>query len=381
MTDSLNCLFRQAAAHIFDRRQLGLTLTLLPMMAVIALSLTACGQQEKSPPSPPRPVKFVTVSVSTQGEPEALTGDIHAHDETSLGFRLDGRILTRLADVGDSVRSGDVLATLESTTTDNAYRSAQADVESARAAQRLASSNLRRMKLLMPSGAISRAQLDSAISDQVSAEAKLKSSEASLSSARENINWTRLTSPTNGTIIATNASAGQVISAGQTIFTLASGTGRDVVIDVPNPALFSDTTNTVFHVSLLENPSITAYARLRDVSPQADPQTRTWRVRLMLEKPPAAMMLGASVSITLPESTPPGIKIPASALTRIAGRPAVFIIDGSGNRLKRKTVVISRFSATDVYIQLGLVAGDRVVTAGVSTLREGEIVSVDEEHS
>jgi RND family efflux transporter MFP subunit len=371
MTYSLNGLFRQA----------DLTLALLPTLVAIALSLTACGQQDKPQPPPPRPVKFVTVSHGTQGESEALTGDIHAHDETSLGFRLDGRILTRLADVGDRVRSGDILATLENTTTDNAYRSAQSEVESARAAQRLASSNLHRMKMLMPSGAIARAQFDSAVSDQASAKAKLKSSEASLSSAHENINWTRLTSPADGIIIATSASAGQVITAGQTIFTLASGTGRDVIIDVPNPAVFSAPTNPVFHVSLLENPAITANARLRDISPQADQQTRTWRVRLTLENPPPAMMLGASVSVTLPDSTPPGIEIPASALTRIAGRPAVFVIDGSGSRLKRKSVVISRFSAADVYIQSGLIPGDRVVTAGVSLLREGEIVSAEEGRS
>lgn len=380
MTYSLNGLFRQTAAHIFDSRQPDLPLALLPMLVAIALSLTACRQQDKPQPPPPRPVKFVTVSHGTQGGAEALTGDIHAHDETSLGFRLDGRILTRLADVGDSVRSGDILATLENTTTDNAYRSAQAEVESARAAQRLASSNLHRMKMLMPSGAIARAQFDSAVSDQASAEAKLKSSEASLSSARENINWTRLTSPADGIIIATSASAGQVITAGQTIFTLASGTGRDVIIDVPNPALFSATTNPVFHVSLLDNPAITANARLRDISPQADSQTRTWRVRLTLENPPPAMMLGASVSVTLPDSTPSGIEIPASALTRIAGRPAVFVIDASSS-LKRKSVVISRFSAADVYIQSGLIPGDRVVTAGVSMLREGEIVSAAEGRS
>lgn len=379
MTDYLTSLVRQAAEHLSETRRFGTLLPFLPVMVAIALSITACSQPETSDPSPPRPVKFFTVRQTEEGGIEQLTGYVHAHDETSLGFRLDGRILTRQVDVGDHVRTGDVLATLDSTTTSNAVRSAQADMESARAAENLASLNLRRMRLLMPSGAIARAQLESAESDQVAAVAKLKSNEASLSSARENLSWTRLTAPSDGVIISVSASAGQVVTAGQTVATLASGSGRDVVLDVPNPAYFIEKSKSTFKVCLLDTPGVTADAQVRDVSPQADPQTRTWRVRLILDNPPSEMMLGATVSVTLPDAAPPAMSLPASSLTRIAGRPAVFLINPKDNRLERRSVVIARFSASDVYIATGLSPGDKVVTAGVSTLRDGEVVSVGEE--
>lgn len=231
----------------------------------------------------------------------------------------------------------------------------------------------------MPSGAIARAQLESAESDQVAAVAKLKSNEASLSSARENLSWARLTAPSDGVIISVSASAGQVVTAGQTVATLASGSGRDVVLDVPNPAYFIEKSKSTFKVCLLDTPGVTADAQVRDVSPQADPQTRTWRVRLILDNPPPEMMLGATVSVTLPDAAPPAMSLPASSLTRIAGRPAVFLINPKDNRLERRSVVIARFSASDVYIATGLSPGDKVVTAGVSTLRDGEVVSVGEE--
>ena len=130
MTDSFTGLVKQAADHLIDAQRLITLLPLLPCMVVIALSLTACGPRDPLPPAPPRPVKFITVKPALQGQQVQMTGDIHAHDETSLGFRLDGRILTRPAEVGDRVDAGQVLATLESSTTANALRSAMADTDS-----------------------------------------------------------------------------------------------------------------------------------------------------------------------------------------------------------------------------------------------------------
>lgn len=379
MTDSFTGLVKQAADHLIDAQRLIALLPLLPCMMAIALSLTACGPRDPLPSAPPRPVKLVTVKPATQGRQVQMTGDIHAHDETSLGFRLDGRILTRPAEVGDRVDAGQVLATLESSTTANALRSAMADTDSARAAERVAALNLHRMKQLMPSGAIARAQLDSAQSDWQSAAAHLQSSQAALNSAQENLRWTQLTAPFSGVITAVSASAGQVVSAGQTVMSLASGTQRDVVLDVPFPAAFSSLPNDAFRVSLLSSPAIAAQAHLRDISPQADPQTRTWRVRLTLDDPPPAMLLGASISVALPESDPRTFILPASVLTRLAGKPAVFVLDAQRGKVTRRTVVISRFTASEVYIASGLTAGESVVTAGVSTLHDGEAVALGDE--
>ena len=379
MTDPFTDLVKQAADHFIDAQRLIALLPLLPCMVVIALSLTACGPRDPLPPAPPRPVKFITVKPANQEQHVLMTGDIRAHDETTLGFRLDGRIVTRPVDVGDRVDTGNILATLDSATTANALRSAQADTDSARAAARVAALNLHRMKQLMPSGAIARAQLDSAQSNWESAAAHLQSSEAALNSAKENLSWTQLTAPFGGVVTAVSASAGQVVSAGQTVISLANGTRRDVVLDVPFPATFSSLSGNVFRVSLLSSPAITAQAHLRDISPQADPQTRTWRVRLTLDDPPAAMLLGASVSVALPENDPRTFILPASVLTRMAGKPAVFVLDAKRSKVARRSVVISRFTTSEVYIASGLMAGESVVTAGVSTLRDGEAVSLGDE--
>ncbi len=140
-----------------------------------------------------------------------MTGEIRAHDETSLGFRLDGRIVRRNVDIGDHVRAGDVLATIESDTTANQVTTAQADVSSAAASEQVALINLNRMKQLMPSGAIARAQLDTAQSDWKVAFSRLQSSKAALKTAEDNFRWTQLTAPVPGIVTSVSASAGQVI--------------------------------------------------------------------------------------------------------------------------------------------------------------------------
>lgn len=305
------------------------------------------------------------------------TGEIHAHDETALSFRTAGRMLTRAVDVGDRVNYGQLLATLEETSARNQLDSATADDESARATARVAALNVNRMQKLIATGAIARSQLDSAQADWLVASARVKSSEAALRNARESLGWTRLTSPGEGVITAVSASPGQVVSAGETVVTLAAGQARDVVFDIPDPAKVEAQRAEEFQVALLSDAGVKAYAVLRDISPQADPQTRTWRVRATLKKPPAAMALGASVTVRLPSSGSTGYAIPASALSRCGDKPAVFVITPQ-MQAQLRVVVPASYTASSAIIASGLVPGDRVITAGVSKLRPGEKVVAGE---
>jgi multidrug efflux pump subunit AcrA (membrane-fusion protein) len=149
------------------------------------------------------------------------------------------------------------------------------------------------------------------------------------------------------------------------------GQARDVVFDIPDPAKVEAQRAEEFQVALLSDAGVKAYAVLRDISPQADPQTRTWRVRATLKKPPAAMALGASVTVRLPSSGSTGYAIPASALSRCGEKPAVFVITPQ-MQAQLRVVVPASYTASSVIIASGLMPGDRVITAGVSKLRPGK---------
>ena len=379
MSDEFLLSLRHSLHHLYDVARTLSWLHFLPLtiLSVVIFLLPGCGDNHGNKTVPVRTVRYVVVGSAQTLPALERTGEIHAHDETILSFRTGGRIVTRSVDIGDRVNAGQLLATLENTTSQNQLDGAQADYEGAKAAAQVAALNLNRMQKLMPTGAIARTQLDTARADWLVARARLKNSESALRNARESLGWTRLIAPRSGVITEVSASAGQVVSGGQSVLTLATGEARDVVFDIAKPDAIPPQEQAGLRVSLLSDPSVQASAALRDISPQADPQTRTWRVRATLQNPPLAMALGASVTVTLPATGPHGYALPASALSRVGDKPAVYVINPQ-SQAQLRVVVPAYYTATSVIISGGLEPGDRVITAGVSKLRSGEPVIAGE---
>lgn len=225
MSDELFLSLRHCLHHLYGVARTLSWLHFLPLalLALAIFPLTGCGDKHENKPDPVRAVRYVVVGAAQTLPALERTGEIHAHDETTLSFRTGGRILTRSVDIGDSVTAGELLATLDNTTGQNQLDGAEADYEGAKASAQVAALNVSRMQKLMPTGAIARTQLDSARADWLVASARLKSSEAARRNARESLGWTRLIAPQAGVITAVNASAEQVVSAGQSVLTLATG--------------------------------------------------------------------------------------------------------------------------------------------------------------
>ena len=379
MSDEFLLSLRHSLHHLYDVARTLSWLHFLPLtiLSVVIFLLPGCGDNQGNTTDPVRTVRYVVVGSAQTLPALERTGEIHAHDETILSFRTGGRIVTRSVDIGDRVNAGQLLATLENTTSQNQLDGAQADYEGAKASAQVAALNVNRMQKLMPTGAIARTQLDTARADWLVARARLKNSESALRNARESLGWTRLIAPRSGVITEVSASAGQVVNGGQSVLTLATGVARDVVFDIAKPEAIPPQEQAGLRVSLLSDPSVQASAAVRDISPQADPQTRTWRVRATLQNPPLAMALGASVTVTLPATGPHGYALPASALSRVDDKPAVYVINPQ-SQAQLRVVVPAYYTATSVIISGGLEPGDRVITAGVSKLRSGEPVIAGE---
>ncbi|MCA7013685.1 efflux RND transporter periplasmic adaptor subunit [Dickeya dadantii] len=347
------------------------------LLAVSLLSGCNDASSEQAP-TPPRPVRTFTVEPSATGEVLSQIGEVRPTEETALGFRLDGRVVSRAVDVGASVKEGDVIATLDARDSENQLQSARADLTRAVAAERLAEQNLNRMKQLAPNGAISRSQLDEAQSNWASAVSVRESAQASVKSAQDRLGYTRLLAPVAGVITAVSANPGQVVNAGQEVVRLATFAGRDAVFNVSERLITSGLKDPLIVVSLLSNPAIKTQGHVRDVSPLADAETRTWRVRVSLMEPPKEMVLGATVQgeVTLPGGNV--IALPASALTRQGDNPAVFVVDPQTQTLRLQPITLRHYSDSQIVVADGLSTGDKVVTAGVSKLRAGEKVTLTE---
>ena len=306
------------------------------------------------------------------GETVTYTGRIEAENETRLSFRIGGRMIERGANVGDQVKPGQILAKLEPQNELNALRSAQAAVTAAQAQFNEAQSNYERQSFLLARDVASQVQYERAEQTLKTAQAQLDSALAQLKTAQDHVSDTELKADAGGVVIATAAEAGEVVQAGQLIIRVAPKGGRDAVFDVPGQVLRTAPHDPLIDVSLTDDPTVTTVGRVREVSPQADPVTRTFEVKVGLTDPPAAMRLGATVVGRMQLDTAPTIQIPATALTEHDRRPAVWVVDPSTLTVSLRNVDVLRQNPATVAIATGLDTGDIVVTAGVQALHPGQ---------
>jgi RND family efflux transporter MFP subunit len=344
--------------------------------AISLIALVGCSE-EKAEAEKPRPVRTVIASLSFVDQTITQTGEIKPHIETDLGFRIDGRVATSSVDIGAAVAKGDVLAILDDRDVLSELRSAQADLTSAISASELARTNLERQSSLFEKQAVAKARVDEADSNWRTATARRDAAEAVVESAKRKVGYTKLIADSTGIVTAIGANAGQVVNAGQMVVRIADTAELDAVFDVSERIINVSPANIKVRVSLVSDPSVAVTGTVRDVSPTADPATRSYRVRIALPDAPAGMAFGAAVTgkVELPAGNM--IALPATALTSASGKPAVYIVDRDAKKLQRKEVSVARYSDTQILVSSGLQAGDVVVIAGVSKLRPDQIVAVD----
>ena len=342
---------------------------------VLALGLLA-GCDGGPPPAPPevRPVRVATVERSTGGEVVSLTGTVQAETEVNLAFRIDGRMVERLVNVGDTVRAGQVVARLNRDNEENGVRAARAAVAAARAQLTEAENNYWRQSELLRDGWTTRVRYDQAAQTRQSARSALDSAEAQLGIAETRLGYTELVSDVDGRVTQRGAEPGEVVQPGRMIIQVARDEGRDAVFDVPPTLKDQAPANPVIEVSLATDPAVRATGRVREVSPRADAVTGTFRVRVGLAEPPTGMRLGATVTGRMRLGASDGYSIPASALTRAEGQPAVWVVDPRAETVALRRVELVRHDPAHVIVGQGLEAGEIVVTAGVQALRPGQKV-------
>jgi RND family efflux transporter MFP subunit len=345
--------------------------------AATLIAATLAGCNETAPPAPEvRPVRTVTVHDHAQGEIVSLTGQVRAKDQTSLAFRLDGRMIERHVNVGDRLTAGQVVASLDPKIQQNALRSAEANLASSRALLTQAQLTFSRQQELLKDGWTTRANFDDAQQKLLTAQAQVDSAEAQVRTAREQQNYTVLLADAPGAVTSVGAEPGEVVRAGQMVVQVAREGGRDAVFDVPEQLIRTGPRDPTVEIVLSQDATVKAIGRMREVSPQADSATRTFQVKVAIGDPPEGMRLGSTVIGRIKLPAPPGVEVPDSALTEADGHPAVWIVDPQSRTVSLRSVDVARYDQAAVVISKGLETGEFVVTAGVQTLRPGQKVSI-----
>lgn len=347
------------------------TAALLPLMAA------ACGQAVGDPRTEP-PVVRVAAADPAGAAGESFTGVVSSRVQSDLGFRIAGKVVARLVDTGQIVRRGQPLMRIDATDYVLAARRSEGSVAAARAAAIQTAADERRYRDLVSAGAVSASAYDKAKADADAARAQLAAVEAQASVARNEAGYAVLVADADGTVVETLAEPGQVVAAGQTVVRLAHAGPREAVVSLPEtqrPAVGTTARARLFS-------GAASVARLRQLSDAADPETRTYEARYVLNGSAAAAPLGSTVTI-FPDGRGPSrgtLEVPLGALHDAGRGPGVWIVDGA-QRVRWRPVRIASLGAESAVLADGLRPGERFVSLGAHMLHEGERIRVAQQGS
>jgi RND family efflux transporter MFP subunit len=345
----------------------------------LAFLIVLTGCKPEDAPVESRLVRTLVVNPRPIGEDRQAIGEVKPRYESDLSFRVAGKVLSRLVDVGAWVRQGDTLATLDTQDYQNRLRSAEAEVSSAEAALINAQGTEARQAKLLKDGWTPKATYDNALQNLQVAEARFKVAKVNLDLTRDQLNYTTLKAEFDGVITAVGAEAGQNVNAGQMVVKLARPDDKDGVFNIAETA-FTDISKTQLEVIVwpLSNPELAVDGVVREISPVADPVTRTYTIKVTLKNPPSQLRFGMSIGGRLKGDAALAVALPFSALFEKNGSPAVWVLDQQSNSLTLRPITVARYDANTVIVAGGLSRGDIVVTAGVNTLTVGQKVRLAE---
>ncbi len=347
--------------------------TFLPLAlpAGLVFLLTACGHEE-APQVTVRPALVVQPQPSAQAM-DSFPGEVRARYEPQLAFRIPGKVSQRLVEEGERVKANQALAQLDPQDVRLKLDAARAQVAAAQANLSLVRAERDRYKTLMDRQMVSRSQYDNAENLYRAGEARLKQIKAELDVASNQAGYAVLRAPQDGVVAKRAVEVGQVVAAGQTVFTLATDGEREVLISLPEQGFGRFKIGQAVAVELWSQPDQRFQGRIRELSPAADPKSRTFAARVAFTGGKVAAELGQSARVFIRADGDIPLSVPLSALSAESGASYVWRVQPD-NTLKRTPVRIGAFGEQTVPVLEGLAPDDWVIAAGVHVLHEGQQV-------
>ncbi|MFG1344204.1 efflux RND transporter periplasmic adaptor subunit [Xanthobacter autotrophicus DSM 431] len=367
-----------AASGPTPRRVLRLSL-LAASLLTLALPLAGCGEEtaaqtREAPATVARPVQVTSVAYKPREAEKSFVGVVRARREIDLAFRVGGKVVQRKVEVGDLVKAGDVVARMDPEDLRLELESARAELSAATANLAQTAAEDTRYRSLTAKGVASAADLDRKSLAKEEAVGRLERAKRSLELAENRLSYADLVANADGVVVATAVEPGQVVSSGQTIVRVARLDEKEAVVALPETAL-ADARDADAFVTLWAEPGRQIPARLRELSPQAEANSRTYPARFALAGADGAVALGMTATVTLrPRQQQAVARLPLSALIDRGHGPQVFVVEAATRTLAARPVEIAAYTDDSVLLSSGVAEGEEVVTLGVQTLLPGQKV-------
>ena len=344
-------------------------------LAFLAVALAGCNDKVAEKPAPSRPVLVATAHYEAETPERSFVGTIKPRIEADMGFRVPGKVAKRLVEVGQAVDIGQPLATLDEVDLKLQAEQAVAEFTAATGVVAQAVAAETRAKELRGKGWTTDAQMDSARAAADEARARLNRAERSVDLTRNSLSYATLAADARGVVTATLIEPGQVVAAGQTAIRVARFAEKEAVVAIPETLVERAKTGSA-SVTLWSEPNKRYAAKLREISPSADPATRTYLAKFSLPDVGDNVELGMTATLTLcDKKTARVARLPLSALYDAGDKPSFFVVDDAGD-ISLKPVTIKAYESNDVVISGGVEEGAKVVALGVQKLDPSQKVRV-----
>lgn len=346
---------------------------LLGIVIVILLVLSFRLFSNNKPPAPTIPlVKTEAINSSNNHKSRSYSGEVKGRYESRLSFQASGKIIKRHVEPGSVVQTGDIIMELDPKDIQQSVNASSAIINSSKAQLSLAEKNLQRYQKLYEQQAISRIQLDNVQLQYEAALASFQQANAQYTQSGNMLNYTKIIADQTGVITSVQAEVSQVVQAGQPIVTLVQDKELEVEISVPENSILELQKSKSINVKLWALKENIIKGIIREVSPMADPITKTYNVRISLQNPPPNIRLGMTATVSVDQQANNAIILPLASIYQTSDQPHVWlIVDG---KTKLQPITPGKIVGDKVEILSGVNNNDVVVTAGIHKLYNGQAV-------
>jgi len=339
----------------------------------LAMTLSAC-----SKPAPKvdevRPVRAIVLSSSNVDVNAEFAGEVVPRVVSQLGFRVGGKIVARKVDVGTVVKRGQVLMQLDPQDLQLSQAQARASLASAETNRDLARAELKRYQDLREKNFVSQTVLDSKDATYKAAQSNVDAAQAAYRGQANQSGYASLLADVDGVVTRIDAEAGQVVAAGTPVVQVARSGDKEIAIGLPEDKVETMRGVKDVVVRLWADPSQALAGKIREISPVADPATRTYQAKVTIPDVPQARLGMTAVVQFVSQTATPQIRVPLTALFNEKSQSSVWVVENGA--VQRVAVTVGGVAGNDLLLSSGVKAGQTVVTAGANLLKPGQKVSI-----
>ena len=345
-------------------------------LVVLLSALGACKKEEVTPLAPRGVIAFA-VKAESKGGGALYSGDVRPRTESALGFRIGGKLVERRVEVGDVVKPGQVLARLDRTDPALAAQASNNQKAVTEADLVLARADAKRFESLRAQNFVSQSALDGKQAALKAAESRAEAARAQADTAGNQALYADLIADASGVVTTVLAEPGQVLAAGTPVVRIArmGGQDKDVVISVAENRVRELSLQKEVSISLWANGGKTYRGRVREISPQADPVTRTFTAKVALLDADDEVRLGMTATVIVSGVADNILQVPSSSIVQQDGKPAVWVLAADG-ALNLRPVTVAAFREDGTILSAGVSPGEKIVAAGGHKLMPGERVRI-----